>query len=258
MSTDENDVIVDPFCGTGAALIAAHSLNRRWFGCDISPHAILTTAEELKKLSNVLPTQYNIVDQADMEQCACVSLMSYKKLYLGFADSKARELIHGGESGWCEFKAVLRGRPEANDGYDLQHSCLKTVAAFLNSDGGTLLIGVHDDKTVLGVRVEEFGGRDSFERHFWGLLHEALGKTASNDIKTYFEEICNKPIYVVECGRSEVPVYLKYKRRSDKGKEEEFYVRTGPRTESLSISEAIQYIIKHFDIAKQDFQRATL
>ena len=39
-STDPGDVVLDPFCGCGTAVAAAHKLNRRWAGIDISPFAI--------------------------------------------------------------------------------------------------------------------------------------------------------------------------------------------------------------------------
>ena len=39
-STDPGDVVLDPFCGCGTAVVAAHKLNRRWAGIDISPFAI--------------------------------------------------------------------------------------------------------------------------------------------------------------------------------------------------------------------------
>ncbi len=39
MATNEDDIVLDPFCGSGTTLVAAHSANRRWIGCDISPQA---------------------------------------------------------------------------------------------------------------------------------------------------------------------------------------------------------------------------
>ena len=40
MSSNEGDVVLDPFCGCGTAVAAADNLNRKWMGIDISPFAI--------------------------------------------------------------------------------------------------------------------------------------------------------------------------------------------------------------------------
>jgi hypothetical protein len=38
-SSNEGDIILDPFCGCGTAIIAAQQLNRQWIGIDISKDA---------------------------------------------------------------------------------------------------------------------------------------------------------------------------------------------------------------------------
>ena len=45
-STDPGDIVLDPFCGCGTAVVAAHKLNRRWAGIDISPFAIDLIAQK--------------------------------------------------------------------------------------------------------------------------------------------------------------------------------------------------------------------
>ena len=39
-SSNEGDLVLDPFCGCGTAVVAAQRLKRRWIGIDITPLAI--------------------------------------------------------------------------------------------------------------------------------------------------------------------------------------------------------------------------
>ena len=39
-SSNEGDVVLDPFCGCATACVAADNLGRRWLGIDISPKAV--------------------------------------------------------------------------------------------------------------------------------------------------------------------------------------------------------------------------
>ncbi|MBN1862790.1 MAG: restriction endonuclease [Dehalococcoidales bacterium] len=47
-SSNEGDVVLDPFCGCGTAVAAAHKLNRRWIGIDITHLAIALMRNRLK------------------------------------------------------------------------------------------------------------------------------------------------------------------------------------------------------------------
>jgi site-specific DNA-methyltransferase (adenine-specific) len=48
-SSDEDDVILDAFCGCGTALVAAERLGRRWVGIDSSPTACRVAADRLAR-----------------------------------------------------------------------------------------------------------------------------------------------------------------------------------------------------------------
>lgn len=57
ISTDEDDVVLDPFCGSGTTLVAAKLLNRQYVGIDINPAAIelcKARLEEPTKTESVL------------------------------------------------------------------------------------------------------------------------------------------------------------------------------------------------------------
>ena len=48
ISSNENDIVLDAFCGCGTALVAAQTLNRQWIGIDISPTACRVMAKRLR------------------------------------------------------------------------------------------------------------------------------------------------------------------------------------------------------------------
>ncbi|MBA3572383.1 MAG: restriction endonuclease [Pyrinomonadaceae bacterium] len=47
-SSNENDIVLDAFCGCGTAIVAAQKLKRQWIGIDISPTACRVMAKRLK------------------------------------------------------------------------------------------------------------------------------------------------------------------------------------------------------------------
>jgi hypothetical protein len=47
-SSNENDIVLDAFCGCGTALVAAEQLKRQWIGIDISPTACRVMAKRLR------------------------------------------------------------------------------------------------------------------------------------------------------------------------------------------------------------------
>jgi DNA modification methylase len=47
MSTEKDDVVLDPFCGSGTTLVAAEELGRKWIGIDISPTACEISAKRI-------------------------------------------------------------------------------------------------------------------------------------------------------------------------------------------------------------------
>jgi DNA modification methylase len=47
-SSNENDIVLDAFCGCGTALVAAENLGRQWIGIDISPTACRVMAKRLR------------------------------------------------------------------------------------------------------------------------------------------------------------------------------------------------------------------
>jgi DNA modification methylase len=55
ISSDEGDLVLDCFCGSGTTAVAAEKLKRRWIACDLSRFAIHTTRKRLLSVPSVQP-----------------------------------------------------------------------------------------------------------------------------------------------------------------------------------------------------------
>ena len=96
----------------------------------------------------------------------------------------AEELIQRGESKTLEFKSTLRWNlvEDGKDDQRVTHAALKTIAAFLNTEGGDLLLGVADDGAVVGIERDRLENDDKFMRHLAQVVRNGLGDRAGTCI----------------------------------------------------------------------------
>ena len=152
------------------------------------------------------------------------------------------ELIKNKESEEMEFKSTLRTNLHTNE-FDkkMEFSALKTISAFLNSDGGTLLLGINNEGKILGIEPDKFPDTDKFNLYLISLIKEKIGKKHFHLIEIQNTLIEHRTIVKISCKKSKNPVFLK----SDLN-EEEFYIRMGPSSVQLKGSELVEYIPRHF------------
>ena len=63
-SSNPGDVVLDPFCGCGTAVAAAHRLDRQWIGIDVTHLAVALMKNRLKTAFNILPSRdYQVVGE---------------------------------------------------------------------------------------------------------------------------------------------------------------------------------------------------
>jgi len=156
--------------------------------------------------------------------------------------SVIEEIIKRGEDNQTEFKSTLRWDiRQAKKNPAIEHASLKTICAFLNSEGGDLLIGVRDDGSIEGIETDIFDNDDRFLLHIWTLIKTCMGQEVVEWVKTSLQKFGNKTVCRVNCRKSAKPVFLK-----QNGFDEAFYVRVGPSSSSLDISSALKYIEQHF------------
>jgi predicted HTH transcriptional regulator len=151
------------------------------------------------------------------------------------------EIIKQGEKKDTEFKSTLRMNLHTKEiDKRIEHSTLKTIAGFLNSKGGTLLIGVDDTGKILGIENDNFQSNDKFNLHFTNLIKQFIGRKFFQFLNFELVKIENKNILKVDCFKTNKPVFLKFKE------DEEFYIRTGNQTIRVMGSELVEYINEHF------------
>ncbi len=158
----------------------------------------------------------------------------------------AAELIKQGESKTLEFKSTLRWslREDRKDNR-VTHAALKTVAAFLNTEGGDLLLGVADDGSVVGIEKDRLNNDDKFMLHLSQLVRNALGDRAGTCIDPKTQILDGGTVCVVSCQRSPEPVFLRWKGM-EKEAEGDFFVRSGPGTVKLTPESAEKYAETRF------------
>jgi type I restriction enzyme R subunit len=163
------------------------------------------------------------------------------------AHRNAEELIKRGESKTLEFKSTLRWsvKEDRLDDKGVTHAVLKTIAAFLNTEGGDLLIGVADDGSVVGIEADQLESDDKFMRHLAQVVRNGLGDRAGTCIDPKTQIVQGKTVCVVSCQRSPEPVFLKWKglEATPHG---DFFVRSGPGTVKLAPESAREYVRTRF------------
>jgi len=150
------------------------------------------------------------------------------------------ELIELGESLTLEFKTTLQWDVIQNcKNKGLHNSVLKTISAFLNTAGGTLIIGVEDDGTIYGLE-NDFklvnNSLDKFQQLMAALISEYIGPEYSHLIKIRYGDMNGDQICIIDVQRSPEPVYQNYKNKKV------FYARVGNTTRELDSEQTVNFI----------------
>ncbi len=148
-----------------------------------------------------------------------------------------KALVEKGEGPEVEFKSTMRmnlatGKP----GKEIEISWLKAIVAFLNSQGGTLLIGVNDKGEFLGLSSDSFHNDDKCLLHCKNLIHQHIGPEYSKYIQFGIYQVDGQTLVVVHCSKALDPVFLKV------NKDEEFYIRSGPSNIRLTTGQVIRHL----------------
>jgi hypothetical protein len=156
-----------------------------------------------------------------------------------------KKIIDQGENDHVEFKSSLRWDFNQNQmNKALEMVIMKTISAFLNTNGGILIIGVDDSGGVVGLDNDyntiSKKSRDGFMLTLTNLINQHLGKNAHKFIDINIISMEGKDVCTVKVVKSDGPVFL------GKNENETFFIRTSASSQRLSVSEVVGYIKSHW------------
>lgn len=200
----------------------------------IIAHLYELTEEEFAYILTTFPLVSQPVKDAALEQFRAFAPKS--------ADAELLALIKSGESHSVEFKETARWDVRQNQPSKVMEKViLETVAAFMNAEGGNLIIGVKDDGSItgLGNDYQLFGKkenlRDTFENWLTQYLLINFGKDVAPSIRLSIPQLDGKDVCKIAILPAPRAVFVK------DGNSEQFFIRTGNSKKQLSTSETVQY-----------------
>lgn len=155
--------------------------------------------------------------------------------------SRVNQLIREGESMILEFKQTFSLDIKTGTKEDwIETSAIKTIAGFLNSKGGKLLIGVSDDGQITGLNQEIskfFKTIDKLMLHVKNKIKSRIGEDNYPFIDVNLIKIEESLVLEITCKQSTDPVFVDGN---------DFYVRTNPATDKLEGPKLLTYIKRRF------------
>ncbi len=156
-------------------------------------------------------------------------------------ETDIHDLTKKGEHEQLEFKSTFRWDVNRNQvNKDMERNIMKTIAAFMNTNGGSLVIGVDDQRKVIGIRADVDSlirkDVDGFENHFNNVFSAMIGPEFRRHVQLSFHDMSGEQVCLVSVDRARQPAYVK------SGNGEDFFIRTGNATTSLKVSQATAYV----------------
>ncbi|HUN03795.1 MAG TPA: putative DNA binding domain-containing protein [Niabella sp.] len=179
------------------------------------------------------------------------TLVTYLRKYTvntsskGFSKLSLVEILKKEEDETTEFKSSFRwDYKQGKVNKELEKTIMKTIVGFLNGSGGTLVIGVDDNKKPLGLEADyqtlQKKNNDGFVNHFTQVFSHWIGLEYRNLVRIKFQKSESEDICIIYVKASNVPIYLKENEHS------EFYLRTGNSINLLDVEKATTYINLHW------------
>jgi hypothetical protein len=158
-------------------------------------------------------------------------------------EERTTSLVHGGESPEVEFKSTLRVNLHTGSPHkDREDDCMKAIAAFMNSNGGTLLIGVKDDQEILGLETDfnsfnKNDKMDEFQKHLDNILERSFSSSCFSLLTINFPVINDKTV---------CKIIVKPAKKASYFEKTKFFIRRNASSKELLAAEMMDYINERF------------
>lgn len=233
-------------------------LNKRKIGAKPPSQYISDFQDENSQINRALQSHFISLDGYGIESNDYETFLKARAKKI-FAELKARvelshaepvneevqELILAGESENVEFKSTLRYDLRAKAvNKKLEYVIAKTIAAFMNSEGGSLFIGVDDNQNMLGLTDDistlTKKNLDGFELHLIEVIKKFVGVSMMSHIKINFPSVEDVQICHIKVSKSSKPVFTSFEGRED------FFIRSGCSSQPLGREEQSEYEKNHW------------
>jgi predicted HTH transcriptional regulator len=148
-------------------------------------------------------------------------------------------MINKGENKSIEFKSSIRwDHREGKINKELVKPILKTIVAFLNTEGGKLIIGINDEGEFIGIEKDLSTLRkdaDGYVQYIMNLMETHIGSEQSVYLTISFLRK-GYTIAIISVDKSPIPAYL------ESNSTRKFYIRAGNTTRELDGSKLQDYI----------------
>lgn len=158
-----------------------------------------------------------------------------------FISRDIEQTIQLGENEFIEFKSSIRYDYSKNAiNKELEIVIAKSIAGFMNAQGGKLIIGVADNGDIVGLENDyatlKHKNRDGFERRVYEIISGFIGAEYCSLAHIYFHTRGEKEFCVINIEKSSSPAYINSEHNTI------FYLRAGNATIPLSVKETVNYI----------------
>ena len=247
MTTKENNLVLDPFCGSGTSLVVSSKMDRNWIGVDNSILAMSVTKERLHEYEFF--NNFTYLEELEIKKEAIIwnNYVQYERVIITEED-KIMQMIANDETDTVEFKesAAFNYNTKQEDKTHLSFKVLRAIASFANNEnGGILLIGIKDkDKQLIDLAENDYktanrkNNQDGYKLYLLDKIKSQLGAKLATNCDITFHTINYCDICMIKVRYSKQIVFLDGK----------FFIRSGNRTIEMNNEGFFEQIKNRYDL----------